>query len=418
MWKSVLSKFLSTKLMIYRALVFRFLVFGCLVFGALLFSFTSNSFAYDDVSSNNTKPRYQYNLTIDGNMSSVSSADLAMSAIESYRYVDDYVLEKYDNFLIKAAARASKFLVTSYIMVANHEIGGHGARAREFNWQVTEYKVTPFSGYTDVMVPLPYHVQRIIALNLGGMQASHLLSEKIQDRAFSANSINPTYGVGYVVTRMDQLEYILGPRTMKEKLDTQSGDDVTAYVRGINYLYGPNYLTLRKLRYATRLDLLDPFLFYSLYSYGKNSDMEIPMIKMGAVRYLPATKLVLTPYGIEKRLINHIVVGDKYFRFNLSYGNNKQKSYNASLKTNQIINWGVYSFGTEVALWSQPQMLIARPVKAKVKKGGLISLQTEMPLVKDIQGLISVGYKTDGFMEGMPLEKSAMIRVGIQVNLP
>ncbi len=33
-------------------------------------------------------------------------------------------------------------------MVANHEIGGHGARMREFDLKVTKYKVNPFDGFT------------------------------------------------------------------------------------------------------------------------------------------------------------------------------------------------------------------------------------------------------------------------------
>lgn len=31
-------------------------------------------------------------------------------------------------------------------MVGNHEIGGHGARAREFDLKVTKYEVDPFEG--------------------------------------------------------------------------------------------------------------------------------------------------------------------------------------------------------------------------------------------------------------------------------
>lgn len=379
----------------------------------------------------NPKPKYKYNLTIDKDMSALSSTDIAMSAIEAYRYGDDYAFRKDDGILMKTLAYVSRFLIANYVMVGNHEISGHGGRAREFGWDVTGYEVNPFSGVTNIKVPLTSmfyqngslnfrleEAQKNIAVDLGGMQASYLLSEKIQDRSFENNSINPTYGISYVVTRLDQLGYILNHREMKDKVNDQSGDDVTSYIGGINYLYGSNYITLRKLRYATRIDWLDPFLFYSLYSYGKNGDMEIPMIRVGEVGYLPAAKLVLTPYGLEKRLVNHIVVGDKYFRTNLSYGKNRQKSYSISLKTNQIMNFDIFSLGTELAFWSQPKMLTKDPLHAAVKKGGLASLQAEIPIVNSIKGLVSVGYKTDGFMEGMPLKASTMIRAGMQISLP
>ncbi|BDU60824.1 hypothetical protein FLA4_12340 [Candidatus Rickettsia kotlanii] len=41
-------------------------------------------------------------------------------------------------------------------------------------------------------------VHKQIAIDIGGMQASYLLSENIKDRYMTSNKINPTYGIGYL----------------------------------------------------------------------------------------------------------------------------------------------------------------------------------------------------------------------------
>ncbi|KJV79323.1 MULTISPECIES: hypothetical protein [spotted fever group] len=58
---------------------------------------------------------------------------------------------------------------------------------------------------------------------------------------------------------------------------------------------GKNYITKNKIRSYAYLDLFDPFLFYSGYSFIMNTNLnDIPMIELGPVKYLPATRAIDT----------------------------------------------------------------------------------------------------------------------------
>jgi hypothetical protein len=141
------------------------------------------------------------------------------------------------------------------------------------------------------------------------------------------------------------------------------------------------------------------------------------MLQIGDVKYLPATRAVLAPYGLERRLVNHFKIDDKYIQVSLTYGKNvKFKSYAIGVLTNQVLKLEKISFGTEFAFWSQPKMLISTPLQEKSKKGFMLLINSEFDIVKNIKGLISAGYKTAGFVEGTPLKASPMIKAGLRME--
>ncbi|KJV91018.1 hypothetical protein [Rickettsia amblyommatis] len=73
---------------------------------------------------------YSYVVTYYKDMPSRASSDVAMSLIESYRQLDDAMFADSDNIVMKILSYITRFTATSWIMVGNHEIGGHGARAK------------------------------------------------------------------------------------------------------------------------------------------------------------------------------------------------------------------------------------------------------------------------------------------------
>ncbi|MCX4080001.1 hypothetical protein N7280_05290 [Rickettsia rhipicephali] len=85
----------------------------------------------DDITiQENSKKNYSYVVTYDKDMSSRASSDAAMSLIEGYRQLDDAMFADLDNIVMKILSYITRFTATSWIMVGNHEIGGHGARAK------------------------------------------------------------------------------------------------------------------------------------------------------------------------------------------------------------------------------------------------------------------------------------------------
>lgn len=219
---------------------------ACLLYSSSVLATASN--IDDDMTiQENSKKNYSYVITYDKDMSSRASSDAAMSLIEGYRQLDDAMFADSDNIAMKILSYITRFTATSWIMVGNHEIGGHGARAREFDLKVTKYEVDPFEGTTYFKTKdfnsLQVHKQ--IAIDTGGIQASYLLSKNIKDRYMTSNKINPTYGIGYLWTRLDQASYIFSTKFDGKDKD---GNDINAYVKAINSIYGKNYITKNKIR--------------------------------------------------------------------------------------------------------------------------------------------------------------------------
>ena len=390
---------------------------ACLLYSSSVLATASN--IDDDVTiQENSKKNYSYVVNYDNDMSSRASGDAAMSLIEVYRQLDDAIFANSDNIAMQILSYITRFTATSWIIVGNHEIGGHGARAREFDLKVTKYEVDPFEGATHFKTKdlNSLQVHKRIAVSAGGIQASYLLSENIKDRYMASNKINPTYGISYLQARLDQASYIFSTKfDGKDK----GSNDIYAYVKAINSIYGKNYITKNKIRSYAYLDLFDPFLFYSGYSFIMNTDLNnIPMFELGEVEYLPATRAILAPYGLEYGVVNHFVVDNKYIQVNINYGKNRKfKSCGVGVKTNKLIEFDFVSLGLEAAFWNQPKMLTDAPLKESCKQGGLGAVNFELSLNETFKIVGSGGYKTAGFIEGMPLKSSAVLRAGLKLDL-
>lgn len=361
---------------------------------------------------------YSFAFSIDKDMSSTGSADFALSAIEGYRMLDDKFISNSDSIFVRGLGYFTRFIFTQFIMVAQHEIGGHGYRARESGVKVRSYEINLLDGSGSTSLNAAQfnklHIHEKIAIDTGGMQATYLLSQKISDRYFDQREINPTLGIAYAFSSLDQPMYIY--TTKKGTLHKNDGNDVANYIKGVNSGGGANPLTLSKMRGFAAVDLLDPLLYFSLYSYIFNENIAVPMIEFNGYGYLPAFRSVLAPFGPEYRFINHIRLNETYLRVHLGYGKNKKaKAYHAGVKTNYFLKYDNFALGGELDLWRGPELLTIGLAKQKV--GGLVELNSKLSTMKDIALLFSVGYKTNGFIEGRPLKKSMMIRAGLEFKI-
>ncbi|WP_232505935.1 hypothetical protein [Rickettsia sp. MEAM1 (Bemisia tabaci)] len=224
------------------------------------------------IDNTSSKKGYSYVVTYDKDMSSISSSNAAMSLLEGYRALDDAIFANSDNIAMNILSYVTRFTAASWSMVANHEIGGHGARAREFDIKVTKYEVDPFSGTTYFRAKDfdSLQVHKKAAIDVGGMQASYLLSENIKDRYMNNNKINPTYGIGYFIARLDQATYIFD--TNFNETDKKD-NDINAYTKLMNSIYGNNYITKSKMRSYAYLDLMSPFGDQKSLAFRRREDI-------------------------------------------------------------------------------------------------------------------------------------------------
>lgn len=95
----------------------------------------------------------------------------------------------------------------------------------------------------------------------------------------------------------------------------------------------------------------------------------------------------------------------------------KFKSYGVGVKANNLVKVEFIGLGLEATFWNQPKMLIATPLKENCKQGGLGAVNFELSLNETFKIVGSDGYKTVGFIEGMPLKSSAIVRAGLKLAL-
>ena len=352
----------------------------------------------------------QYSFPVDKGMSARAGSDWTLSLIEFYRANENNIFHNKTtlDYLLKTGLR---YFIAAESSIIQHEIFGHGSRGREFKEiKIEDYNVGLFHGSVSYRYKINTPIQKRIIFNLGGIEGTHVLAEKIKNRFFADGGvINPVYGISYFVSQMDQIEYSFSEFQ-------GDGHDIKAYIDTANDTYGKDFLTEDKVRRAAALSMLDPFLFFSFYSFITNKDVSISMFDILGVRYLPALRAVFTPYGIETKLLNHFVKGNMYGQVNISYGdNNSQKSYSLETKLYNLWQIGKFTFNAEFSLWKQPELFTANPVNAKNKLGGSLNVISEYTISKNIKGFAALGYKTKGYQPGFPAEKTPLLQLGITV---
>lgn len=355
--------------------------------------------------------KYKYTISGDKDFGALSIADLSLSAVEAMRHTSNSV------FPDSAISDYIFGFTTLYITTINHEVAGHGVRGREFGATDINYEFRlDGSGATSFMIPVDIHPHKDILITLGGIQANYTLSEKIKDRFVDSNMINPIYGAAYIFSRADQAMYT---HLSKDKIDGNiTGHDINDYVIKMQRFYDENYINKRDVKRAAILDYFDPFLYFSAYAYLVNESFEIPMINCGNFDYLPAARAIFAPYGLEYSLINHIRVKDKYFQVHARYGNQyKHKSYSIGVKSNYVFKLQELEIGGEFVYWNQPELFSDSSKQEKSIQGGLVSIDNKYRLNSNFSITASAGYKTKGFIESRPYDKSFIARIGLEYEL-
>ena len=387
----------------------------------LLSSLAYSSFANDldqqddgidnDVAAKTPK-NYTYNLSVDKDMSAFSGADISMSLIEGYRVIENKLDPQNFGPIGKFAAFLLRNITLSTVTTFQHEVFGHGARLREFGWRITNYTVDfGGGGSTSYIPPKQRHTQKDIVVGLGGMQADEVLSNTIKSRMISNGEVNPTYGAAYFHSAFDQPHYVLLTKYRGR------GHDVKDYINRMNTVYGAHFLTRSKVRSKAYLDLVDPFMYFGLYSNVTGQTFEYPTFNIGGIGYLPAMRGVLTPYGLESKLINYIKYDDVNMQINFTYGKNAmRKSYATQLVIDKIYSTDNVSVGIDTTVWKQPRLFYSNPQNAPTRIGGSAILNSTVSLNDTFGITLEGGYKTAGYQIGRPVASTALARVGIQLN--
>ena len=323
-----------------------------------------------------------------------------------------------------------------YSVVLGHEYFGHGARYRELNMGDIHYGFDwppPYGkgggeATNSKSVFISSHEE--LAIWMGGLESQSVMSRIVSLRWMAARTINYREAFQYFWTNQISWKYI---QTTTENLNDGIHDsDPRAYVRLINALNG--YTDVTRLKMSVKnfkskmlINAANPFVFFSFYTMiktylwdGKVSN-SMPTIHLGNVDYLPSLRAGLTPFGIEYHVDNYVRYKRTVSLIDLHYGDQIfDKSWGGiGIHVSNIYSSIDYSVDINVDVWKQPEMLFG--LDPTISKGGGIGGAVSVREYYNIpnswlSAVFELGYKSVGFLEGLPLDSSLIAMIGLAIR--
>lgn len=323
-----------------------------------------------------------------------------------------------------------------YVSLVQHEVYGHGARAREYGASDITYSLNlsfPYGsslGVTSCVFPpdKPMSSDQVLLFDVGGVEANAMLSKHLVLNWLQRGAINYRETLLYTRASNDLTQYLW--RT-KWGIHSAEGNDMLAYEADINQREGhfdpSDYkITVNDLAKQVLVIGLDPFQYYSLYTYFESylysaqETFAFPMIELGSFKYLPSFHLGLTPFGSEVYFENYFVhsakVGELYFRYGIP---TFHRSWGIGFYGTNIIESDPFSFDIGANVWNQP-VVSTYDYNVSESKGGLggsMSCTAYLKLAETFATVCLMGEvetKTMGYVQGEPLSDAMILRVGLR----
>ncbi len=390
--------------------------------------------------------QHNHLLVYEKNMSPIASAENILTARQGFiNYENQFLPNKIEGAskLVNVGYRLFKtgtvnFFLDNSAKLLQHEAFGHGYRQREFGYTRNSINLRifffGFSGFSRLGMPTPGRIftdQERTMWFSGGAEATSILSETILSHWSRSEEIllSDTY-------------LYLSSLQFGTLLATNYEDDLTSdaelYLKRINNHYGfvgiDNYqLTLDKIRKQAAVDLLNPYIFYSLYSFSKDylwegkEKTKLPMLKIGNLKYMPYMKFWLTPYGSEFQLNNILKTQNRLFRYHIRLGDNTfdSSSWGTGLTIENLFQNNWFKFSADVNIWNQPSLELGDIGTTIIKEKGLGGAIRLYAYFKFVTGenlknstdiFLNVGYKTKGYLQGETLADNIIWRFGLNFS--
>ena len=343
------------------------------------------------------------------------------------------------------------FPVNSFADVVQHEVFGHGYRARSIHAGVASYSFDlpiPYGsggGATAWMPTYSTTVGQFQAVTLAGLEAENILARQLKLKWLVDRRVDPRAKSLYEMAQLSSLLYSLVPSIEDNKIEGEEEEldpiftshDVEAYIRMLNTMYPDDFLSMHRLRQSLFWNLVDPMLYYgtaaSWYYIFTGKSLYIPMIRIGPVSFLPNISVQLAPYGIEYYLENYLTYKNSPIYTYVKGGKHNQMEYfGCGIHYDEIIRQDNFSIGMRLDAWSQPNFLFnwtldqliekERPINTIIhamerKLGASASIVSRYRIKDTLTFFYSdLGYKTKGYLPGFPLQSSPTIRLGISAE--
>ena len=303
--------------------------------------------------------------------------------------------------------------------LVQHEAFGHGGRLREFGATNISYNFRLFSGSASGNYSRT--TQKNLIFSAGGIEASDVMAQVLDLDYLDLTKIKTHKAWAYLFSFGNQGFYV----HMFQDLD-YPGHDIVSYIDDINNYAGSNgaKTNISEIRLYGLFDYLNPYLYYSLYGIGRyiatgENSFKYPMISITKnLSYLPATRLVLAPYGPELHILNYLRFKKYSGKLNLGLRTTEAASavtLNAHVNPVSILPW--LSLGLHAGFWWQPEINLGDTYSNEQNIGFLINLKPSFKMIENFYLNTHLGFKTRGFIQGESIASNPILRLGLRFTL-
>jgi hypothetical protein len=326
----------------------------------------------------------------------------------------------------------------AWLMVANHEVFGHGGRVRELLNGYLRFHLDAPSPYGDGGGVTTYSPDRDVtvhelqAISIAGMEANAVGAAWLSRRSFAEQRLPPRAALRYLEFQLDVFDYMRHTSDEPER----AGHDVSDFVLLHNLageIVDAQPLLPRTLRRETWLNLVNPMVASAALSIGTylatgDERGRVLALPLGDWRVMPGLRYELTPFGTEWELTTDVAwrahAGDASLRVGRAP---LTRPWGVTLSTPAIPvkRWRLAVGGD---LWRQPPLALgARPdfglsvVGATLEWGGAVRGRLESPPIRrspiPATVIVEAGVKSSGYVKGDPLDGGLVLRAGLGVPL-
>lgn len=320
-----------------------------------------------------------------------------------------------------------------------HEVGGHGARARELGLDPRYAFYLPgiyralfspgdhadASAYTQYLTPGVVEGDRAILGTAGGIEANHVHAWWIQARVLRGDGW--VHHGDLLAYSLDKLSYATSFANVPSQGD--GANDVASYVTGLadrrNLWRDVDRRRIeRRVSSAYLWNVFDPMLLYALYGTLVSSLWKgerwsrVPLPRIGGTIVLPSPRFGLSPFGAEQTLDLFFARGrtllDVYARVGTT---GLWDHYGAGARLLGIRANERVTLGGELDVWRQPELLLDergvfdRPMRLGMNAGAFADIHVAGPI--GMTGKLAA--KTPGFVPGQPVSGGVHGYLGMSV---
>ncbi|MEM6700934.1 MAG: hypothetical protein AAF599_21200, partial [Bacteroidota bacterium] len=329
----------------------------------------------------------RYYLIGDQYGSSIASAENLLTVhLALYSFQDRYIKNQYweeDTWQKKSLGvgyRLGKTILLDVqmdwlVLLAQHEVFGHGYRARSTGTKENRYRFSllfPYGSSSGAIFYGRSNPNRFsgfdegLVATLGGNEANAVLAKTLRDKWLLRGAMHYRELVLYSLTLNNHSLYAWSTKLFDRN---EGGNDMLNYIRLVNarfdYRTEAEYqLTFDEMSNHSLLNFVNTYQLFALYAYFKgyllnaNESFDLPMFRLKNTKYLPTLRVGMTPFGSEFILENHFLKDQNLLEISWRQGDGQLANfYGGGVKWRKVFP-KLLTTQIGVDFWNQPSMLL------------------------------------------------------------